>query len=307
MMLIRQIQYFVTLARERHFARAAQACQVSQPALSAGLQKLEEELGVALIQRGHRYQGLTADGEHLLVRAQRILADWEALHQEATLSAAGELKGRLRLGVIPTAMPVVPLLTAPCQQSWPGMRIVIRSCSGEQIIRDLESFELDIGLTYLEEQALDGFRRIPLYRERYALLARDPRGLDGRKDIDWATVAAMPLCLLTPEMHNRRIIDAAFRRAGVEPRVLVEADTIFAVYEQVRCAGLFSVVPHSMLTLFELRQEVLAIPILPELSRPIGLVARSDEPLPPLTAAALTMMGGIDMQSRVDGLIDTIY
>jgi DNA-binding transcriptional LysR family regulator len=187
------------------------------------------------------------------------------------------------------------------------MRIVIRSRSGEQIIRDLEAFEVDIGITYLEEQALDGFRRVPLYRERYALLARDPRGLDGRKDISWGEVARLPLCLLTPEMHNRRIIDGAFRRAGADANVLVEADTIFAVYEQVRCSGMFSVVPHSMLTLFELRQEVLAIPIQPELSRPIGLVTRADDPLPPLTAAALALMGGIDMQARVDGLINTIY
>lgn len=306
-MLIRQLEYFVALAREQHFARAARACQVSQPALSSGIQKLEEALGVALIQRGQRFQGLTADGEHLLVRAQRILADAEALRQDAALSGSGELKGRLRLGAIPTAMPVVPLLTSPCQKTWPSIRIVIRSRSGEQIIRDLESFELDIGITYLEEQALDGFRQVPMYRERYALLARDPRGLDGRKNISWQEVASLPLCLLTPEMHNRRIINGAFRRAGAEPNVLVEADTIFAVYEQVRCSGMFSVVPHSMLTLFELRQEVMAIPITPELSRPIGLIARIDDPLPPLTSAALALMKSIDMQARVDGLISAIY
>lgn len=306
-MLIRQLQYFVALAREQHFARAARACQVSQPALSAGIRKLEEDLGVALIQRGQRYQGLTADGAHLLVRAQRLLADADTLRQDAAQSAAGQLQGRLRIGAIPTAMPVVPLLTSPCQQRWPAIGVVIRSRSGEQIVRDLEAFELDIGITYLEEGALDGFHRVPLYRERYALIARDPRGLDGRREIGWDEIAALPLCLLTPEMHNRRIIDAAFRRAGVEANVRVEADTIFAVYEQVRCAGMFSIVPHSMLTLFELRQEVLAIPITPELSRPIGLITRSDDALPALTAAALALMSGIDMQGRVDGLISTIY
>lgn len=306
-MLIRQLEYFVALARERHFARAAHACHVSQPALSAAIHKLEHELGVALIERGHHFEGLTAHGEQILVRAQRILADAEAMQREASRPGAVELGDRLRLGVIPTAMPVVPLLTSPCQLAWPNLRIVIRSRSGEQIVRELETSAIDIGITYLEEQALDGLRSVPLYRERYALLARDPRGFEERKDISWAEAARLPLCLLTAEMHNRRIIDAAFARAGAEPDVRVEADTIFAVYEQVRCAGLFSVVPHSLLSLFELRQEVLAIPIAPELTRPIGLVARKDEPLPASIAAALALMGSIDMQARVDGLISTIY
>ena len=306
-MLLRQLDYFVTVARERHFGRAAEACGVTQPALSAGLRKLEDALGMTLIERGQRFEGLTREGNALLPRARRLLADAQALRDESAPPSMQGLHGRLRLGAIPTAMPVVPLLTAPCQQAWPALRIAILSRSGEQIVQELETGDLDIGLSYLEEQALAGFERIPLYRERYALIARDPRALDGRREVGWSDVAPLPLCLLTPEMHNRRIIDAAFRRAGVEPNVRVEADTIFAVYEQVRCAGMFSVVPHSMLTLFELRQEVMAVPITPELSRPIGLIVRAGEVSPPSIAAVLALMAGIDMQARVDGLISTIY
>ncbi len=305
-MLIRQLEYFVTLAREHHFARAAEACGVSQPALSAAIRKLEEDLGVALVQRGQRYSGLTPDGERLLPRAQRVLAECAVLRQDAA-SASTTLAGQLRLGAIPTTMPVVPLLTAPFQEQWPQTTMLVRSRSGEQIVRELDTFELDIGFTYIEDDLLAGFRRFPLYRERYALLMRDPREVGHRESIGWQEVASLPLCLLTPEMHNRRMIDATFRDAGVEPRVAVETDTIFAVYSQVRCSGLYSVVPHSMLSLFELRQEVHAIPIVPELVRPIGLVVRADDPLPPLVDTALRAMAAIDLQARFDSLIKAIY
>ena len=82
-MLFRQLEYFVAVASEQHFARAAEACYVSQPALSASIAKLERELNVTLINRGHKYQGLTAEGERLVVWAKRILAEQEAFKAEA--------------------------------------------------------------------------------------------------------------------------------------------------------------------------------------------------------------------------------
>ena len=81
-MLFRQLEYFVAVARERHFARAAQACYVSQPALSAAIAKLERELNVTLINRGHNYEGLTPEGERLVVWAKRILAEQDAFKAE---------------------------------------------------------------------------------------------------------------------------------------------------------------------------------------------------------------------------------
>ncbi|MGH8473395.1 MAG: LysR family transcriptional regulator, partial [Gammaproteobacteria bacterium] len=110
-MFVRQLQYLVALARTRHFARAAELCHVSQPALSAAIQHLEDELGIAIVRRDQRFQGLTPEGERLLGWAQRVLADWEGLRQEAARSR-GEITGTLRIGAIPTTMPVVPLLTS---------------------------------------------------------------------------------------------------------------------------------------------------------------------------------------------------
>ena len=84
-MLFRQLEYFVALARERHFARAASACHVSQPALSESIRKLEHELKVPLVRRGQKFEGLTPEGERLVHWARRILADCDALKQEVSV------------------------------------------------------------------------------------------------------------------------------------------------------------------------------------------------------------------------------
>jgi DNA-binding transcriptional LysR family regulator len=96
-LLFRQLEYFVALARERHFARAANACHVSQPALSEAIRKLEHELKVPLVLRGQSFEGLTPEGERLVLWARRILADRDALKEEVAALQTG-LNGELRLG-----------------------------------------------------------------------------------------------------------------------------------------------------------------------------------------------------------------
>ena len=95
-MLLKHLQYLTALARERHFARAAAACQVTQPTLSAGIKQLEDQLGLLVVQRGQRFEGLTAEGERVLAWAQRITADAESLEQEAS-RLRRVLEGRLRI------------------------------------------------------------------------------------------------------------------------------------------------------------------------------------------------------------------
>jgi DNA-binding transcriptional LysR family regulator len=155
--------------------RAAEACHLSQPALSSAILHLEEELGVSIVQGGQHFEGFTPEGERLLAWARRVLADWEGLRQEATLSR-NQLTGTLCLGAIPTTLPVVPLLTAPCLTAHPGVQHQVLS-SAEEIIHRLDEFELDLGLTYLEDQRLRGFSVLPLYRERYVLLTHDAHSL----------------------------------------------------------------------------------------------------------------------------------
>jgi DNA-binding transcriptional LysR family regulator len=283
-MFIRQLEYLVALAELGHFSRAAEACHVSQPALSSAIAKLEQELDLKLVRRGRNYEGLTDEGRRVIGWAQHMLSSYEAMRQEA-VDANRTLSGSLRIGAIPTAMPVVPFLTAGCQERYSGIKLTILSLSSDEIVRRLDNCDLDLGLTFLEGNALAG----------------------GRQSLSWSEAAELDLCLLTANMQSRQIIDAAFRSVAAKPRIKVETDSIFALYAQVRFSNVCAIVPHSVLSLIELRQELAIIPILPQLSRQIGLVLRNQDPLPAVTAAVLNMALQVPLQARFDSLISDIY
>lgn len=301
-MLLRQLTYLVTLAQERHFGRAAQKCNVSQPALSEAIRSLEQDLGVAVVQRSRRFEGLTADGEKVLVWARRILADCGAMRQEAGSREQGPA-GTLRLGAIPTVLSMVPLMTDTCLTAYPGMNLEVYTLATSQILQGIGNFELDIGMTYLSDGRLKAFDTYPLFTERYVLIARDDSGLQGRTSLGWDEVARLPLCLLTRNMQCRQGIDEAFAEAGVQVTPRVETDSMMVLYGHVRCSGLYSVVPHSALALAEMRGEITALPIVPDLHREIGLVLLRRDPQPLLLESALDLFTGLDLQRRVDGFL----
>jgi len=303
---IRQLHYLVALAHEKHFGRAAEVCHVSQPTLSAGIRHLEEELGVPIVKRTQRFEGFTVEGERILTWAQRILADWDGLKQDVR-EIRDEPAGELRFGAIPTTLPIVSLLTAPCRIRYPGITYSILSLSSMEIVKRIEAFELDIGITYLESEERPQFMELPLYRERYVLITKHAEHPSPRNSITWSEAADIPLCLLTSNMQNRRIIDAAFRQAGVMPRIVVETDSIFALYSHVRHGGLACVMPHSFLVLFTGQPEIAATPITPLLSRQIGLLTLSREPPSALVHAFKSLIQEIDLQGEIDQLIDTTY
>jgi DNA-binding transcriptional LysR family regulator len=295
-MFIRQLDYLVTLAREKHFAKAAEACHVSQPALSSGIRSLEKELGIMIVQRGRRFLGFTVEGERVLVWAQQTLASLSHMREDAAVSKF-TMSGTLRLGAIPTTMPVASFITAPCRSAYPSIRYSISSLSTEDIAGRLDRFELDLGLTYLDEKTLDGFESLHLFDERYVLLSSRDAKLDAT--LTWEQAGQLPLCLLTGKMRNRQVIDAAFRRAGSKADVILETDSISSLYAHVSEAGLFTVVPHSLLNFFDLRR-VQARPLLPYLTRSIGLIARNRPAMAPITAGVWEIARGLQLQKRFD-------
>jgi DNA-binding transcriptional LysR family regulator len=119
----------------------------------------------------------------------------------------------------------------------------------------------------------------------------------------WAEAAEMPLCLLTANMQNRRIITAAFRRAQVQPRVVIETDSVFALYSHVLCAEVFSIVPHSMLCLLDMRHDLTAVPLIPQLNRAIGLIALDHDPMTPLVAAAWAITQTLELGTLFENVI----
>ncbi|HEX7863627.1 MAG TPA: LysR family transcriptional regulator [Variovorax sp.] len=301
-MFIRQLSYVVALAQEKHFGRAAAACNVSQPALSGAIRGIEQELGVVIVQRGRRFEGFTKDGERVLAWARRVLADCENLRQDARASEDDPV-GTLRMGVIPASLPLVPMLTQCCLQRYPRMRHEIYTLSATEILRKIEGFELDLGLSYLDDERLDAFATLPIFRERYVFVAADRSMLEGVTSMSWSEAAGFPLCLFTTNMQCRRGMDAAFAAAGVEAVPQVETDSMTALWAHVRRAGLYSILPHSVLCLTEPAQQLCSVPMAPQLQRDIGLVLSGQLPRAPLLDAAMRQFRELDLQGWVDGFL----
>jgi DNA-binding transcriptional LysR family regulator len=298
--MLRGLTYLVALAREQHFGRAAAVCHVSQPTLSAGIRRLEEEVGVPVVRRGRRYEGLTAEGERVLEWAQRILADVGGLETELDAMRGG-LSGRLRVGAIPTTLSSVSLLTTPLCARHPAVAVTVQSLNSMQIERGLEDFELDVGLTYLDSEPLAGVRTRALYRERYVLLTRADGPFGRARTVRWADAAGTPLCLLTEDMQNRRIVNALFREAGVAPRPRVETNSITTLVAHVRDGHWSSVMARAWLHVFDVPADLRAVPLVdPEASPSVGLVWRDRDPEPLLVRALLEVTDGLDLQRALD-------
>lgn len=300
MLIIRHLQYLTTLARERHFGRAAQACHVTQPTLSAGIKQLEESLGVLIAERGQRYVGLTSEGERVLHWAQRVLGEFAGLNQELA-EMRGGLVGHLRLGAIPVTLPRIALLTTPFARAHAKTNIVVTSQTSADIQRGLDDFTLDAGLTYLDNEPLARVRTLPLYRERFMLLTQR-HGPHGRQSsVSWAEAASLPLCLLTQDMQNRRILDHAFRSAGVEAQPQLETNSIITLWSSLRFGGWSTILPSSFRLLMDGLEDIVALPLTaPDTSHAVGLVVSDREPLPPVARALLDLARTLDLQQSLD-------
>jgi len=285
--LIEKLEFLLALAREKHFGRAAEACGVTQPTLSAGVKQLEDAFGVLLVNRGSRFQGFTAEGERVLDWARRIVGDTRAMRQEVHALRHG-LAGRLRIAAIPTALAIVETLTTPYRARHPNVQFTIYSRTSMEILAQLDDLEIDAGLTYLDNEPLGRVTAVPLYRERYRLLVANDAPLADRSTVTWAEVARVPLCLLTPDMQNRRIIERLLRNTGADPNITLESDSMILLYSHVRTGRWASVMPARLAVSLGLTETNMlrAIPIVePEASHTIGLVAPAREPMTPLTAA----------------------
>jgi DNA-binding transcriptional LysR family regulator len=285
---IRQLQYLVALEKEKHFTRAAAACNVTQPTLSGRIRQLELELDVPIVERGQRYQGLTPEGERVLKWAKLILATWTAMRQELDQLATSStgLTGRVVIGAIPSALPMIPLLTKAVRIDHPKIDFAVMSLSSIEILRGLEDYSLDVGITYLDNDPITGLVAVPLYVERYSLFLPQSHALAGQTSISWKEAAALPLGLLTSNMQNRRIIDRAFQSADCKPQTALETNSVINLCANVRVMGLASVMPHYILDFLGKDPGVIAIPLRdPDIAQSVGLVAPERDPMSPLVRA----------------------
>jgi DNA-binding transcriptional LysR family regulator len=283
--MIDKLEFLLALAREQHFGRAAEACGVTQPTLSAGIKSLEDILGVLLVQRGSRFHSFTPEGQRALDWARRIVGDARALHQEMRALRTG-IAGHLKIAAIPTALAMVSMLTTPYRARHPEVSFTILSRTSIEILGLLEDLEIDAGVTYLDNEPLGRVRSVPLYREQYRLMTAAESPLGDRDEVTWAEVGEIPLCLLTPDMQNRRIIDRFLRSAGCEPAPTLESNSMIVLFAHVRTGRWASIMPAKLAETLGLTDTIRAIPITGNDAYPtVGLVVPQREPMTPLLAA----------------------
>lgn len=278
MNLFVSLKYLVALSDHRHFGRAALACHVTQPALSNALRALEDGFGIPIIRRGRNFAGLTTEGERILVSARRILREHELLRQDLH-SSADSPKGSLLIGAVPTAMPVAARFAGMLQERHPGITPTLRSMSSVELETGLETLAIDIGLGYTErlEKSRARLRVISQYTERYFLLRRalrcDSQTLKIGPPITWNKAAELPLCLLSSEMHNRTIIDRAFRKAGASPSPAIETNSILTLALSVVAGRVCSVMPGALVSAVKGHPELEALPLTnPRVEVPIAFM-----------------------------------
>lgn len=194
-MNLRDLEYFVALAKYRHFGRAAEACHVSQPSLSAQIKKLEETLGISLIERSSKRMMLTEAGEEVLRHAQAILAQAEEIRDVGRM-ASDPLSGRFRLGVIPTIAPyLLPTLLPKLEKEFPKLQLELYEGQTQVITTQLGRGELDAVLLALP-LGNDALKEAELFRERFFLAVPAAHRLAGRAHIEPRHLEGEQLLLL---------------------------------------------------------------------------------------------------------------
>jgi len=283
--MIDKLEFLLALAREKHFRRAAEACGVSQPTLSAGVKQLEDTLGVLLVQRGSRFRAFTPEGERVLGWARRIVGDSRAMRIEIDALKRG-LSGHLKIAAIPTALAMVAEITTPYRERHPNVRFTIISRTSMETLALLENLEVDAGITYLDNEPVGRVTAIPFYEEHYRLITAPEGPLGERERVTWAELGSVPLCLLTPDMQNRRIIDGLLVGAGVRAKPTLESNSVTVLSSHIRTGRWSSIMPARLANTLGLTDRMHAIPIVePEAAHTVGLVVPHREPMTPLALA----------------------
>lgn len=295
MNLLASLRYLAALDEHKHFGRAAAACHITQPALSNALRALEEEFGTAIVKRGRSFGGFTGEGERVLASAQRMLHERDLLLQDLN-SVAGKPQGTLTMGAVPTAVPIAARFAAMLQARHPGISPVVRSMSSAELENGLETLTLDMGLGYTDRLARYSprLRHVPQYTEHYFLVRKagqtHSEHMQMGPKITWADTAKLPLCLLTREMYNRTIVDAAFLEAGAPVKPVIQTNSILTLALSVVVGDVCSVLPSALLGAVRGYRELEALPLIsPEVRTAIGFMIQGGDRTSRTLDAALTM------------------
>ena len=302
MNLLTSMRYLVALNEHRHFARAAQACHITQPALSNALRALEEEFGIVIVRRGRVFAGLTPEGEQVLGTALSMLKAEESLRQNLS-ARAGQLKGQLRMAAVPTALPMLTRFAAMLRAQHPGITPMVLSMSSLELESGLEDLSIDLALGYDQRMSATRPRtarssRVDVWRqylEHYYLLepGRKGQGLKKGKPASWAQAAQRPLVLLTPDMHNRLVVDEGFAAADCPCSVALETNSVLTLTLSVTDCGLSSVLPGALVATLNNAHDLNIHPLIsPQIETSIAFMAQPKE------AATLALRAATELLQR---------
>lgn len=260
-MILRHINYFLAVANHRSFTRAATALYVSQPALSQQIKQLEENLGTPLFDRSGRNIKLTDAGEVYAIYARKALRDLEegkrAIHDVQNLRS-----GALRIAITPTFTTyfIGPLIK-DFHNRYPNVTLNVQEMSQEQMEQQLLDDEFDLGIAFEDVRSAELEVEILLI-ETLALVMNKNHPLAKQQAIDIQMLSEQSLVLLSSEFATREQIEYYFRQHKIQPKVLMEANSLSAVIEIVRHTHLSTLLPSNIASN---RDELIAITLAPSL------------------------------------------
>lgn len=199
---IRDLEYLVAVDEERHFHRAAERCFVSQPTLSGQLKKLEQELGVLLVERSNRQVSITDAGRAVLIHARKVLNEIGSIKEVANYFQDA-MVGDVRVGIIPTIAPyLLPIIMPKLNKEFPQLKIWLYEYQTHILLEKLQKSELDFLILALPIEKHD-FKELDLFREPFRLAVKKGHNLAKKKQVNMGDIV-QPELLLLEEGHCLR-------------------------------------------------------------------------------------------------------
>ena len=274
---LKQLRYFEALARHGHFGRAADACAISQPALSMQIKELEGDLGASLFERGARQVGLTSFGEEFALRVRDILRSVDELEDLARVSR-DKMVGRLRIGVIPTIAPyLLPTIIGNLTRIYAGLDIHVRETVTRKLIQELTEGRIDTAIVALPVSE-PSFTEVALFAEDFVLIRP---GEDEGKPVPNVEALSKMRLLLLEEGHCFRDQALSFcNRHSALPRELLDGSSLSTLVQMVSAGIGVTLIPEMAVTV-ETRSASVSVAHFkrPKPSRTIGMIWRRTSPL----------------------------
>jgi DNA-binding transcriptional LysR family regulator len=283
------LEAFVAVAERGSFHKAAAHLGITQTALSHRMRKLEDYLGITLLQRTTRHVALTPAGLDLLPRAQALLAQAHAVFTDLA-HAASHRQERIAIGCLPTlAIHVLPRALAKFGLQHPGTQVRVFDNSASQIAERVQSGEAEFGLTVLATDRWDLDIR-PLAREAYGVVCRTDHALAGRAFVRWSELAAHRLIRISAQTGHRLLIDDALGAASEHMTWSHEVQHVATAVALVAAGVGVTVVPQSAVDLVPAGTLACIALRHPAVTRTIGVVTRRGVPMTPIAANLLAIL-----------------